>query len=166
LERLLETAERSPILDEHAVMKLVARFPAVEPFDLWKLRDLIAEARQRPIEVQPYPHEIVAEARVLHEPLPAAMCIPARDRDHVFYREDTSEAHQLHSILHEFGHLCCGHVTDRPVNRGLYADDQEWAAEHFAYAIETRAGVRQTRSACRSDQAGADLIERLRALEG
>lgn len=84
------------------------------------------------------------------------MCVGGQARIYVFYRQDTSPAHQRHSILHELGHICARHViassavvdsenlsaevVREATHRSLYEDDQERAAEAFAYALEDRMG--------------------------
>ncbi|WP_328604797.1 hypothetical protein OG943_32845 [Amycolatopsis sp. NBC_00345] len=119
----------------------------------------LAQSRGRPIKVLPYPEVIVAGFRHADEPLPYGVWIDDPAADYVFYRTDTTPSHQRHIILHELGHISCRHVGNQvardPVDEdepdqaavigavkraGGFAEDQEQAAESFAYLIE-----RQTR---------------------
>jgi hypothetical protein len=119
----------------------------------------LSQSRGRPIKVLPYPEMIVAGFRHADEPLPYGVWIDDPAADYVFYRTDTTPSHQRHIILHELGHISCRHVgnqvTRGPIDEdepdqaavigavkraGGFAEDQEQAAESFAYLIE-----RQTR---------------------
>ncbi|MFD4669439.1 hypothetical protein ACFWNN_06850 [Lentzea sp. NPDC058450] len=72
-----------------------------DPFDVKMVFARIAEQRGRPIELIPL------------RTRPGAPCgvLAATDRaDYVFYTRDTSPLHQQHILLHELGHLLCGHA--------------------------------------------------------
>ena len=121
-----------------------------DPFDVTALFRSIAEQRGRPIE-------LVALATK-----PGAPCgvLAATDRaDYVFYAKDTSPLHQQHILLHELGHLLCGHaegevlsdkvaavltpnlpveLVRRVLGRTTYAREQEQEAELVASLIMRR----------------------------
>ncbi|MEV6907600.1 hypothetical protein [Amycolatopsis sp. NPDC051071] len=119
----------------------------------------LSTMRRRPVLIQPYPENIVAESRRSGEPLPYGVWVAGAASDYIFFREDTTHSHRRHILLHEVGHIFCRHVGDeasadggpedvpdlqtvrRAVKRdGEFAEAQELAAETFAYLIE-----RQTR---------------------
>lgn len=78
-----------------------------DPFDVHSLFGRIAGQRGRPIELIPL------QAR------PGAPCgvLAATDRaDYVFYTRDTSPLHQQHILLHELGHLLCGHAEGQELS--------------------------------------------------
>lgn len=117
----------------------------------------LAAQRGRPIKILPYPEPIIAESRRTEEPLPYGVWIADPAADYVFYRPETTPSHRRHIILHELGHIWCRHVGEQiePTNdrtavpdhdavarvvqrAGGFAEDQEQAAEAFAYLIERR----------------------------
>nr|WP_052478600.1 ImmA/IrrE family metallo-endopeptidase [Kibdelosporangium sp. MJ126-NF4]CEL19365.1 Cinorf13 protein [Kibdelosporangium sp. MJ126-NF4]CTQ94836.1 Cinorf13 protein [Kibdelosporangium sp. MJ126-NF4] len=170
-----------PIVDIEQVRAVVDALPLPDPFDVRELCELVARQRGRAIKVLPYPQRVVTEARRMREPLPYGMWLPGERADYIYYREDTSLAHQQHVILHELGHLCCRHYDDtfddesiesfheagRTVEGGLkrtvYSDDQERAAEMFAYLVEERLGpVRVDAGERDVDPAYAPVVDRYR----
>jgi hypothetical protein len=130
-----------------------------EPFDVHALFASIARQRGRPIELIPL------AAR------PGAPCgvLAATDRaDYVFYTRDTSALHQQHILLHELGHLLCGHaegqalpdqvaatltpnlpveLVRRVLGRTTYQREHEQEAELVASLIVRRLGTDPLRSA-------------------
>lgn len=171
-----------PIVDLGQVRAVVDALPLPDPFDVRELCALVARARGRDIKVLPYPHKVVTEARRLRESLPYGMWLPGKRADYIYYREDTSMAHQQHVILHELGHLCCRHYGEhfdddeievfheagRTVEGGLgrtvYSDAQERAAEMFAYLVEERLGPVRVVSGGRDvDPAYTPVVDRYRA---
>lgn len=172
-----------PIVDIERVRAVVDNLPLPDPFDVRALCELVAKKRGRTIKVLPYPERVVTEARRVREPLPYGMWLPGKRTDYIYYREDTSLAHQQHVILHELGHLCCRHYDDqfdddsieafheagRTVEDGLkrtvYSDDQERAAEMFAYLVEERLGPVRVASGERDvDPAYAPVVDRYRTM--
>jgi hypothetical protein len=156
LWRRLRRRHAGPILTERAARKLARRLPVTDPFDLDALLGQAEKIAGVPIVVRPFLDHIVSAWRAAGESLPAAMCVASASSIYVFYRQDTSPAHQRHSILHEFGHICARHViassevvdsdnlntetVREATHRSLYEDGQERAAEAFAYALEKRMG--------------------------
>jgi hypothetical protein len=149
------------LVRKREVTQLVRRLELPDPFDLDAMVAEAAEAVGAPILLAPYPAPTVRSSRKLGEPLPAALCIATpgsaggTGRFHVFYRDDTTEEHRVHSVLHELGHILCGHITahddvalddldaatiTKATHRSAYSDDLERAAEHFAYAVGQRRG--------------------------
>ncbi|MBP2475661.1 hypothetical protein JOF53_004533 [Crossiella equi] len=161
----------APVLTEEGVRRVVGSLPLPDPFDVRELVRLVAERRQRAITVLPYPAHVVARARAQHEPLPYGMWLAGTTADFIFYREDTTEMHQQHVILHELGHICLRHRTDTiddvdaaritggAAKRTVYGDGQERAAELFAYLVEQRAGSLNGRA-----DADSKVARRYRAL--
>ncbi|MBP2476723.1 hypothetical protein JOF53_005595 [Crossiella equi] len=130
--------------------QLVSTLDIPEPFDVRSLVASLAAERGRPIELIPL------AAR------PSTPCgvLAATDRaDYLFYTSDTSPLHQEHILLHELGHLLCGHVgtgdlsetvsqvlmpnlpvelVRRVLGRTTYAQEQEQEAELVASLIMHR----------------------------
>jgi len=138
-------------LDDVRALVSALDLPATATPD--ELAARLSAARRRPIQIQPYPPNIVAEARRTGEPLPYGVWVSGAGTDFIFFREDTTHSHRRHIVLHEVGHIVCRHVGDdvgeadsgepdhamitRAVKRaGGFAADQEQAAETFAYLIE------------------------------
>ncbi|MFJ8689648.1 hypothetical protein [Micromonospora wenchangensis] len=73
------------------------------PFEPTRFVDALAHQRGRPVELVPMPGG-------------ASQCgaLVATDQaDYLFYATSTTRLHQEHILLHEVGHLLCGHVDDR-----------------------------------------------------
>lgn len=71
------------------------------------LTDVIERAarhRGRPIELEPMPDDAPA-GHVF------GVCLPYPDRDLILFRAGAGADHELHSILHECGHLLLDHVA-------------------------------------------------------
>lgn len=78
-----------------------------DPFDVHAVFSALASTRGRPIELIPLASR------------PGAPCgvLAATDRaDYVFYTRDTSPLHQQHILLHELGHLLCGHAEGQQLS--------------------------------------------------
>lgn len=75
-----------------------------------------ARHRGRRIELEPMPDDTPA-GHVF------GVCLPYPDRDLILFRAGAGTDHELHSILHECGHLLLDHVaTARGQNTALDAD--------------------------------------------
>lgn len=83
--------------------KLLRDLDVDTPLDVRDLCLKLAEHRERPIELVPYPL-----------PVPGAfgLWIAFADADRILYQEHTTTAHQDHIILHEVGHMISGHSTE------------------------------------------------------
>lgn len=145
-----------PVTRVDDIRRLVDDFELPATTEPQDLAAQLAEQRGRPIEILPYPADVVARFRRLDEPLPYGVWISGGAADYVFYRADATPSHQRHIILHELGHISCRHVgEDVPPDRhddaqdrlaivgavkraGGFAKDQEQAAESFAYLVERR----------------------------
>jgi hypothetical protein len=121
------------------------------PFDLTELCRRIARDRGRPIRLI---------ATTLPPDGPCGVWVAIRDTDYVLYEQATSPLHQEHIIMHEIGHLLCGHesgaglgkrttarllphldpvMVARVLERTSYRADDERQAELIASLILQRA---------------------------
>ncbi|RSN46578.1 hypothetical protein DMH12_29150 [Streptomyces sp. WAC 04229] len=80
------------------------------PFDVHTLIQSVAQRRGRPIQ-------LVAIA------MPAGsacgLFVSTAGTDYIFYEKHASPLHQEHIIVHELGHLLCGHVRLTDVNNDI-----------------------------------------------
>ncbi|MER7406717.1 hypothetical protein ABT373_30670 [Streptomyces sp. NPDC000070] len=68
--------------------------------------------------------------------MPSGMWVATAQADYVLYEEQTSPMHQRHIILHEIGHMVCGHPSAAGIAlRMRYSDRQEQEAELMASLI-------------------------------
>ncbi|MFC5289725.1 ImmA/IrrE family metallo-endopeptidase [Actinokineospora guangxiensis] len=110
--------------------------------DLPSLCSHLAEVRKRPLHVVP--------VALIEQP--CGMWVATRDADWIFVDDGTSPAHQEHILLHEIGHLICGHeggaqdvaaffpdldpdLVHATLARTTYSDEQEQQAEVMAYLL-------------------------------
>jgi hypothetical protein len=123
------------------------------PFDLDGLLDKLEAARGHPIELVPFSATV-----------PGKLCgiwVGTDRLDLIYYEEATSVLHQDHIILHEIGHMVCGHTgvalsqadqvrgllltdavrgqVDTVLGRGAYTAVEEQEAELVATLILERA---------------------------
>ena len=73
------------------------------PFEPARLVESLAAQRGRRVELVPMPGG-------------ASQCgalVATDDADYLFYATSTTRLHQEHILLHEVGHLLCGHLGDR-----------------------------------------------------
>jgi len=86
-----------------------------QPFAIAAFCEQLAAQRGRPIHLRAMPLTGIAYG----------ICLLSHDADHILYERDTSPFHQQHIILHEVGHLICGHratTTETIVDpAGLFA---------------------------------------------
>ena len=64
----------------------------------------VAQRRGRTVELQPLPADL-APGELF------GLCLPYPDRDVILFRTGAGAEHELHSTLHESGHLLLGHVA-------------------------------------------------------
>lgn len=122
------------------------------PFTAGELCARIAAGRNRQLSLLPLPTPTVPGT-------PSGMWLMMENRDCIFYDSQTSLPHQEHIILHEVGHMLCGHdegqldahlyreidVTDpntlrRALPRIQYTNRQEQEAELVATIILAAVG--------------------------
>lgn len=126
-----------------------------DPFDVSAFCSELSTQRGRSIQLTP--------AR-----MPSGMYgawIAGANTDYVFYEQETSLVHQEHIVLHEVGHLLCGHqpgpllsehalpllpnldrdMVRRVLGRTIYTAEEEREAELLASLISQRA-LRPTNS--------------------
>jgi hypothetical protein len=131
---------------------VVAALDVPDPFDLDELIRRVAARRGRPIQLMPFdtaPGD------------PVGIWIATRTKDYICYEAATSKLHREHIILHELGHVLCGHkstgdsaaalasllmpsldpaVVRRALARTVYSDPDERQAELFATVVLAGAG--------------------------
>ncbi|WHT18367.1 ImmA/IrrE family metallo-endopeptidase [Crossiella sp. CA-258035] len=127
--------------------QIVSTVDIPRPFSVPALVAALAARRGRPIELIP----------LAARPDTPCGVLAATDRaDYVFYAADTSPLHQEHILLHELGHLLCGHagsgelhetvarvlmpnlpveLVRRVLGRTGYAQQQEQEAELVASMV-------------------------------
>ena len=135
-------------------MARVAALTLPQPFDLATFCALVAEQRGRPLVLRAMPLAGIAYG----------VCLSTQAEDYILYEQDTSQFHQQHIILHEIGHLICGHHAVSPagtptesllgdvrperlravLHRASYSAIDEREAELLATLIEQRAGAMPT----------------------
>lgn len=119
-----------------------------DPFDLGAFCLDVARRRGRPL----YLHLLDVPAGA---GTPCGLCLTTDAADHVFHAAGTSPLHRQHIVLHEIGHLLCGHTAAggdtapiasllpdldpdmiaRVLSRAGYGDRQERMAEMMASLI-------------------------------
>lgn len=132
--------------------EVVAALDVPEPFDLDELIRRVVARRGRPIELMPF-------ATAPGDPV--GIWIATRAKDYICYEATTSKLHREHIILHELGHVLCGHqskddsaavlasllmpsldpaVVHRALARTVYSEPDERQAELFATVVLASAG--------------------------
>ncbi|MGW0435938.1 hypothetical protein ACWDV4_25765 [Micromonospora sp. NPDC003197] len=119
------------------------------PFDPAGFVAALARQRGRPVELVPM------SGQATH----CGALVATDQADYIFYSASTTRLHQDHILLHEVGHLLCGHIGDttldvlprlllpnlssdlvrRVLGRSDYTADQEQEAELVASMIAQRA---------------------------
>ncbi|MFE2106875.1 ParH-like protein [Kitasatospora sp. NPDC059463] len=118
--------------------------PLPEPFGIPALTEALARRRGRPIELIPLSGPVDA---------PCGALVSTDRADYIGYPLDTTALHQQHIVLHEIGHLLCGHtggtapgasvaqallprlpgeLVHRVLGRSAYSERQEQEAELVA----------------------------------
>lgn len=73
-----------------------------QPFTLELFLERLAAARGRPVQTAPFS---------LNDPkMPSGLWLALPDADVIFYEHATSPLHREHIVLHEIGHMLCGHT--------------------------------------------------------
>ncbi|MER7416554.1 hypothetical protein ABT346_07165 [Micromonospora peucetia] len=151
--------------------RIVDRLSIPTPFEPGRFVDALARQRDRPVELVPMPGGV-------------SQCgaLVATDHvDYLFYATSTTRLHREHILLHEVGHLLCGHVDDRSLTalppallpnlsvdlvrrvlgRSDYSAVQEQEAELIASIIAQRARRGPTGGTGPVDPEMADGLARL-----
>jgi hypothetical protein len=134
-----------------AAARRARQLPLPNPFDMPTLCREIGRRRGRPI---------VLAALPLAAAGPCGLWLATDSLDYICYEEHTSRLHQQHIVLHELGHILCGHGGAVPVDmtlaglfagpgieairimlarqHGDYLAAHEAEAERFAYTVLER----------------------------
>ncbi|WP_254552147.1 ImmA/IrrE family metallo-endopeptidase [Kitasatospora sp. MMS16-BH015] len=121
-----------------------------EPFEPAALTAVLTERLGRPVEFLPLPSGAFGSCGVL---------VSTDRAEYIGYPADTTPLHQRHIVLHEVGHLLCGHrgaaalapatertllphlsgeLVRRVLGRDGYTEPQEQEAELFATLVAAR----------------------------
>lgn len=93
--------------------ELASALPLPEPWDLQTFIAELAEARGRPIELR--------RVSTVESSSPCGALVSLTDRDVIGYLPSTP-LHEEHIILHEVGHLVCGHSDTKLADSPLVAE--------------------------------------------
>ncbi|MET9258630.1 hypothetical protein [Amycolatopsis sp. NPDC004079] len=126
--------------------KLADDLELPEPFDPAEFVRGVAASRDRPIELLP--------ARAIAGG-PCGLVMSTDRADYILLPANTSALHRQHILLHEIGHLVCGHsgavdvgallptlspeLVQRVLGRTVYTEVQEQEAELLATLVAHRA---------------------------
>ncbi|MEU9131656.1 ParH-like protein [Kitasatospora sp. NPDC048540] len=133
--------------------RVAATLALPEPFELPALAETLSDRLGRPVEFLPLPAGAAGTC---------GMLVSTARADYIGYPTDTTLLHQQHIVLHEVGHLLCGHhgpaadgtavgalvphlsgeLVRRVLGRSLYDSTQEQEAELFASLVLHRAAAR------------------------
>lgn len=132
-----------------------------------QLADRLSALRDRPVHIDVLPHRDTDDDTTI----PCGMWIATDTADYIFARQGTSNLHHKHFVLHEVGHLICGHqgldpalglavklphlkpdMIRRALARTTYSTPQEQEAEFFAdlfyhYTTTTRSARQESNEA-------------------
>ncbi|MER5635458.1 ParH-like protein [Kitasatospora sp. NPDC002227] len=121
-----------------------------EPFDPAALTELLTGRLGRPVEFLPLPAGAFG---------PCGVLVSTERAEYIGYPADATPLHQRHIVLHEVGHLLCGHrgtatlnaatertllphlsgeLVRRVLGRDGYTEPQEREAELFATLVAAR----------------------------
>lgn len=130
------------------VHRIIRELGLPRSFEVRTLTEIIAARRGRPI---------VLTAMPLSGAGPSGLWLATASADYVWFEQNTSPLHQHHIVLHELGHIVCGHGGPQSVQNllvdlapqlsattlaimlarqhGSYQDAQEIEAELFAHVL-------------------------------
>ncbi|MFI5530868.1 ParH-like protein [Kitasatospora sp. NPDC051853] len=146
-----------------------------DPFELPALGEVLSAQLGRPVEFLPLPAGAAGTCGVL---------ISTERAEYIGYPTDTTPLHQQHIVLHEVGHLLCGHqdarsaadgggvtgllphlsgeLVRRVLGRSSYDSTQEQEAELFASLVLHRAAGLQDPSGSGAGRPGEESEEAVR----
>jgi Zn-dependent peptidase ImmA (M78 family) len=107
-------------------LSITAAITPPVPFDVRALCARVAADRARPIHLL---------SAAMPAGSPCGLWIATDTADYLFYEESTSPVHHEHIILHELGHILCGHqgiVASGPDAGARYSTIEETEAELVA----------------------------------
>jgi len=149
--------------------KLAGNLELPDPFDPAEFVRAVAEGRRRPIELLP--------ARTLAGG-PCGLVMSTARADYILLPANTSALHRQHILLHEIGHLVCGHtgganvavgallptlspeLVQRVLGRTVYTEVQEQEAELLATLVAHRASSGRVPTPHALVSRGPTLVER------
>ncbi|WP_174554116.1 hypothetical protein [Microtetraspora fusca] len=82
--------------------RVVGQLSIPAPFDPDVFISALAERRGRIVELMPMPGGAVQ----------CGALVATDEADYIFYAASTTRLHREHILLHEVGHLLCGHIGD------------------------------------------------------
>ncbi|MDH6575836.1 ImmA/IrrE family metallo-endopeptidase [Kitasatospora sp. MAP5-34] len=145
-----------------------------EPFDLTTLAVTLSRRVGRPVEFVPLRRGEFG---------PCGLLVTTDRAEYIGYPGDTTPLHQRHIVLHEVGHLLCGHrgesslgpgtakallpnlpgeLVRRVLGRDVYSEVEEREAELFASLVLHRAARERAAAPSAAEQAGAaETVARL-----
>ncbi|MGF1425602.1 ParH-like protein [Kitasatospora sp. LaBMicrA B282] len=157
--------------------RIAESLPLPEPFDIPTLTESLAGLRGKPIELVPLSGP---------EHSPCGILIGTDRADYIGYPVNTTALHQQHIVLHEIGHLLCGHagisplgatavrtltprlsdeLVRRVLGRSAYSESQEQEAELIA-SLALQRVLRRPGPPAGAVGELADQVERLSLLFG
>lgn len=141
----------------------------------WSVPELasrLSTLRGRPVHINNLPRSQPGE-------IPCGLWISTDSADYIYARQGTSSLHHKHFVLHEVGHMICGHqgldptlglaamlphlkpdMIRRALGRTTYSNPQEQEAEAFAdllYHYATRNSTNRRESDELAQRAGRAL---------
>lgn len=98
---------------------LVSTLTLPNPFSVDALVTILAEQRGRPIHVHTLPAGCTVNA--------CGLWVRTDSHDDIYVEENTTRFHRDHIILHEIGHMLCGHADNNDTATPKPGDHQELA---------------------------------------
>jgi hypothetical protein len=106
--------------------KLLVSLGLSPPLDIQLLIDRLAERRGRPLR-------LVAHPIGVHGPF--GCWVASSTADYLVYQRETTAAHQRHIILHEIGHIVCGHdLAEVSATPAAHAEEGDGLLENRRFA--------------------------------
>jgi hypothetical protein len=119
-------AKPGALATNRRVRGIIRELDLPQPLDVNELTATIAARRGRPI---------VALAMPLSAAGPCGLWLATDSTDYVCFERHTSPLHQQHIVLHELGHLVCGHGGSQSVQNLLGALAPQLSATTMAIML-------------------------------